>query len=91
MHRLGHSSHQAALLYQHARLQRDRTIADALDGSTDPVLLNPTQVDQLLQELRFVGQMVDDQMVVAHVRAVIALSEPRSDGASNDMVAIEFP
>ena len=62
-----------------------------LDGSTDPVFLNPAQVDQLVQELRFVGQVVDDQMVEAQVRAVIALSEQRSDGASKEMIAIEFP
>ena len=62
-----------------------------LDGSTDPVFLNPVQVDQLVQELRFVGNVVDDQIVEAQVRAVIALSEQQSDGASKDMVAIEFP
>ena len=49
------------------------------------------QVDQLVQELRFVGNVVDDQIVEAQVRAVIALSEQQSDGASKDMVAIEFP
>jgi hypothetical protein len=31
MYRLGHASQQAALRYQHATRQRDRTIADALD------------------------------------------------------------
>jgi integrase len=32
MHRLGHSSPQAALRYQHATLARDRAIADGLDA-----------------------------------------------------------
>ena len=32
MYRLGHSSHKAALRYQHATRQRDRAIANALDG-----------------------------------------------------------
>lgn len=32
MYRLGHSSQQAALRYQHATRKRDRTIADALDS-----------------------------------------------------------
>ena len=32
MYRLGHASQQAALRYQHATEQRDRAIADALDG-----------------------------------------------------------
>lgn len=36
MHRLGHSSHQAALRYQHATQKRDRAIAEALDGLIDP-------------------------------------------------------
>lgn len=36
MHRLGHSSHQAAIRYQHATRKRDRAIADALDGLIDP-------------------------------------------------------
>jgi integrase len=31
MYRLGHATHQAALRYQHATRQRDRSIADALD------------------------------------------------------------
>jgi len=29
---VGHASQQAALRYQHATAQRDRVIADALDG-----------------------------------------------------------
>jgi hypothetical protein len=62
-----------------------------LDGSTDPVYLNPTQVGQLLQEFRFVGQIVDDPVVESTVQAIIALSAERSDGASKDMVGIEFP
>ena len=32
MYRLGHSSQQAALRYQHATHDRDRAIADALDA-----------------------------------------------------------
>ena len=31
MHRMGHSSMRAALIYQHATSQRDREIAAALD------------------------------------------------------------
>lgn len=53
--------------------------------------LNPVQVDQLVRELRFVGELVKDQMVEAQVRAVIDLSAQQSDGASKEMVAIEFP
>ncbi len=36
MYRLGHSSQQAALRYQHATADRDRSIADALDGLIQP-------------------------------------------------------
>ena len=32
MYRIGHSSSQAALRYQHASQQRDRTIADGISG-----------------------------------------------------------
>ena len=32
MHRLGHTSHQAALRYQHATRERDKAVADALDA-----------------------------------------------------------
>jgi integrase len=35
MYRLGHASQQAALRYQHATRERDRTIADALDALID--------------------------------------------------------
>ena len=62
-----------------------------LDGSTDPVFLNPVQVDQLLAEIRFVGNRVDDPLIEALVRSLIALAEQPSDGASKDMVGLEFP
>lgn len=62
-----------------------------LDGSTDPVFLNPIQVDQLVREFRFVGELVGDPIVESQVHALIALSEERSEGASKDMVGIEFP
>ncbi|AHC25324.2 tyrosine-type recombinase/integrase [Mycolicibacterium neoaurum] len=39
MNRLGHSSHQAALIYQHRAQGRDRVIADALSAMTAPKAL----------------------------------------------------
>lgn len=60
-----------------------------LDGTTDPVFLSANQVEQ--REFRFVGDLVNGPIVEAQVRAFIALTEERSDGASKDMVGIEFP
>lgn len=41
MYRLGHATHQAALRYQHATRQRDRAIAEALDGLISPGVRQP--------------------------------------------------
>lgn len=39
---IGHSSHVAALRYQHATAQRNRAIAEYLDGVIDAVQAPPT-------------------------------------------------
>jgi hypothetical protein len=62
-----------------------------LDGTTDPVMLNSLQCEQLLSELRFVGSLVDDPLVRAEVAAVIDLVNRPSQGASKEPLAIEFP
>lgn len=62
-----------------------------LDGSTEPVFLSPLQVDQLLNEMRFIGDRADDPLVEELVRSLIELAEERSDGASKEMFGIEFP
>lgn len=62
-----------------------------LDGSTDPVFLNSTQVDQLVSELRFVGEVVDDPIIESQVHAFMALASESSEGASKDVIGIEFP
>ncbi len=62
-----------------------------LNGSTNPVFLNPSQVDQLVRECRYVGELVSDPIVESQVQAVIALAGERSEGASTDMIGIEFP
>lgn len=72
-------------------LAYDLHLLPLLDGATDPVFLNATQVAQLVREFRFVGEIVDDPIIESQVHALIALSEERSDGASKDMVGIEFP
>ncbi len=35
MHRMGHGSMRAALIYQHATTERDRQIADAMGAQVD--------------------------------------------------------
>lgn len=62
-----------------------------LDGSTDPVFLNPVQVDQLLDELRFVANRAEDPLIEAVVRSVIQLAERPSQGASKEMLGFSFP
>lgn len=62
-----------------------------LDGSTDPVFLSPLQVDQLLDEMRFIGGRADDPLVQELVHSLIELAKERSDGASKEMFGIEFP
>ena len=41
MHRAGHSSSTAALRYQHATVQRDEVIANALAGLAKPAEIVP--------------------------------------------------
>ncbi len=41
MHRAGHASSAAALLYQHATADRDRVLAEALEVLTAPASLTP--------------------------------------------------
>lgn len=62
-----------------------------MDGSTDPVFLNQVQVEQLVLEFGFIGERVDDPVVESVVDALIRLSAERSEGASKDMIGIEFP
>jgi hypothetical protein len=62
-----------------------------LDGSTDPVFLSSTQVEDLIEELSFVEQLVEDPLVHSQIRALLSLSTGRSEGASKDMLGIEFP
>ena len=58
-----------------------------LDGSTDPVLLNSTQVEQLGREVRFVGELVADPLLESHIRSLMALVVKHSDHS----IAVEFP
>lgn len=62
-----------------------------LDGSTDPVFLDPSQCRSLEAELRFVGELLDDPVVDDLVRKFMSLLAEKSDGTSRDMVGIEFP
>ena len=62
-----------------------------LDGTTDPVFLSDGQVEQLLDELRFVGTVVDDPLVDAEVRAILAIAQLATQGASKHHLGIEFP
>ncbi|MFN0090482.1 MAG: hypothetical protein ACKVWR_09495 [Acidimicrobiales bacterium] len=66
-----------------------------LDGTSDPVFLNAVQVSTLLEELRFIGQILSDPLVdplvEALVRALVDLAAERSQGASKDWIGIEFP
>lgn len=62
-----------------------------LDGSTDPVFLNPEQCGTLESELRFVAERLDDPLVEGLVHGIISLLREKSDGTSKEMVGIEFP
>jgi hypothetical protein len=66
-------------------------LLSVLDGSTDPVLLNAVQVSTLLEELRFVGQILSDPLIESLVRALVELAAGRSQGASEDAMGIELP
>lgn len=66
-------------------------LLSVLDGSTDPVFLNAAQVSTLLEELRFVGQILSDPLIEGLVRALVELAAGRSQGASKDAMGIEFP
>ncbi len=62
-----------------------------LDGTSDPVFLNAVQVSTLLEELRFIGQILSDPLVESLVRALVDLAAGRSQVASKDSIGIEFP
>ena len=62
-----------------------------LDGTTDPVFLNPAQVERLVEELRFVTSIVDDPLLPGVVSSLVALSALESQGASKDSFGIQFP
>ncbi|MEO8696479.1 MAG: hypothetical protein ABI658_23400 [Acidimicrobiales bacterium] len=62
-----------------------------LDGTTDPVFLNPQQVAQFLRELHFITLTVDDPLLREQVSALVATSRLPSEGASKDKLGIEFP
>ena len=62
-----------------------------LDGTTNPVFLNPVQVEGLLQELRFVASIVDDRLLRSLVSSLVALTGLESQGASKDSLGVEFP
>ena len=55
------------------------------------MFLNSVQVEQLVREFQFVGELVDDPIVESHVHALIPLSGERFDGAWKDMIGIDFP
>jgi hypothetical protein len=44
MHRIGHSSFRAALIYQHATADRDHAIAEAMSQLVTPSSLPPRNV-----------------------------------------------
>lgn len=62
-----------------------------LDGTTDPLFLNPVQVERLQQELRFVVSIVDDLLLDGVVSSLVDLLALESQGASKDSFGIEFP
>jgi hypothetical protein len=82
--RLWHRMRQIGAAYQ-------LHLLPLLDGTTDPVFLNPAQVDQLLLELRFVGSIVDDPLLHGHVSSLVALAGLQSQGASKDSFGLDFP
>ena len=62
-----------------------------LDGSTDPVFLNRSQVETLVGETGFVHELVNDPLLRDHVLAIAQLAQAQGQGASKEMVGIEFP
>jgi hypothetical protein len=62
-----------------------------LDGSTDPVFLNGTQVVQFESELMFIAELMDDPLLASLIGLLIGLLRLESQGASKDAVGFEFP
>ncbi|MGB7051276.1 MAG: hypothetical protein WBG41_06890 [Acidimicrobiales bacterium] len=60
-------------------------------GGPDILFLNSQQVEGLNSELEFVAETVNDHLVASHIDALISLSLLPSQGASKDMIGIEFP
>jgi hypothetical protein len=60
-----------------------------LDGSTDPLFLS--QTSELLDELGFIEQRVDDPLLRSIAAAIGDLLRLPSQGASRDALGIEFP
>lgn len=66
-------------------------LAPLLDGSTDPVFLNGTQLVQFESELVFIGELIDDPLLASWIGLLIGLLRLDSQGASKDAVGFEFP
>jgi len=62
-----------------------------LDGSTDPVFLNRTQVVQFESELVLIAELVDDPLLASWLSRLVGLLRMKSQGASEDAIGLEFP
>ena len=62
-----------------------------LDGTTNPLFLNGTQIQTLVSELTFLSAFVADPLLDTFVAAAAQLTGRGSHGASNDTLQIEFP
>ena len=76
---------------RHIGAAYDLHLLPLLDGTVDPVFLNPQQVEQLFRELRFVSATIDDPLLDDQISALVVLSQLPSQGASKDSFVLEFP
>lgn len=60
-------------------------------GGPDILFLNSQQVEVLISELEFVAETINDPLVTFHVSAIASLSRLPSQGASKDMIGVEYP
>lgn len=61
-----------------------------LDGSTDPVFLNASQCEALIDEADFVAALTNDPLLVEMLSAVRRIASG-ARGASKNALGIEFP
>ncbi len=80
--RLWHRLHAIASAYE-------LHLLPVMGWSSDPCFLNATQCESLIDELEFVGAVVDDPVLHGVVRDVVGLAS-RTRGASKAALGIEF-